>query len=129
MTKKGDFDYLRVLLDRLSQNRVVSIFGDSTVGRQVVGAPVFGIPLRLPTGAPAIARRSGCALLTVYTEYSAPQRYRVVIDPPVTIDTEQSRSQIVNEAIKEFARRLETHIIESPASWRQWPAGRRGPLA
>lgn len=129
LAKQGNFDYLRVLLDRLGANEVVSIIGDSDEGRQNVEASILGKRVKFASGAPALARRSGCVLLTLYAVRKGPQSYRVIIDPPVELNQGDNRSRFIRDAVQEYARRLESHIVDAPDSWRRWPGGRRGPLA
>jgi lauroyl/myristoyl acyltransferase len=57
---------LRLLSQRLRQNRVVSITA-SAGGSRVIEVPFLGGQMRLASGAPALAAQSGAALLPVMT--------------------------------------------------------------
>lgn len=128
LTRRGNFQYLRVLLERLGENHVVSIIGDSNEGRQNVTIDILGESRAIATGAPSLARRSGCAVLTSYTVFEGAQQYRVIIDPPVTVDGSDTRDAVAEKAIVEFGRRLEEHIRTHPASWRGWKKARSLPI-
>ncbi|NNF08992.1 MAG: hypothetical protein HKN74_01785 [Acidimicrobiia bacterium] len=128
LTRRGNYQYLRVLLDRLAENQVVSIMGDSNEGRQNVPVDILGETRALATGAPSLARRSGCVLLTSYTVFEGAQRYRVIIDPPIPVEQSDSRDAVARKAIVEYGRRLEEHIRKNPASWRGWEKARSLPI-
>jgi lauroyl/myristoyl acyltransferase len=112
---------LRTLKRRLSENAVVSIAGEhrSDTG---VAVRVLGDPAVFATGAPALARSTGAALLTVHSYRRAPNRYTVVIEPVVAPDTIGNLESGLEAVVQTFARRLERHVIDHPADWDRWSA-------
>ena len=111
--------YLKVMIDRLSSNETVSIFGELR-DRQSVAAPLFGRSLQFANGAPSLAWKTGAALLTMHAVREGPYRYRVVIEEPVAADRSLPRKEYVRLAVQEFTRRLEQRVIAHPAEWMGW---------
>jgi lauroyl/myristoyl acyltransferase len=111
--------YVRVLADRLQANAVVSIAGEHG-GRGALDVTVLGSSRKLATGAAALAWETGATLVTCCSLREAPQRYRVVVDPPIELERGAGRREAVRCAVEEYARRLEARIREHPADWRGW---------
>ncbi len=119
----GSLGYLRTLGERLAGNACVSIRGEHR-GRQNVEAPLLGLPVSFATGAPSLAWRHDSVLLTVYAVRVGPSRHRVVIENPIEADRSLDRKKFAAAAVREFAARLERHIVEHPAAWDGWRHGR-----
>ncbi len=111
--------YLRVLVERLQAGAVVSIIGDVDAQTPIT-ACVAGMSLSFATGTPSLARLTGCAVLPVFESWKGPQTYRVDIQEPIVIDRSHSRQALAQEAIEEFASRLDAWLALHPASWRRW---------
>ncbi len=115
----GSLGYVRVLVDRLAANQLLSIVGEHA-GRVNVRAKLLGVEREFATGAPALAWEYNSTLLTLYTVREAPCRFRVVIDPPIGLDRGLGRREAVRQAVEEYAHRLEQRMREHPADWRGW---------
>jgi lauroyl/myristoyl acyltransferase len=115
----GSLEYLRVLVDRLARNQVLSIVGEHS-GRVNVAQSLLGVEREFATGAPALAWELGSTLLTLHAVREAPCRYRVVVDPPIGMDRGLDRRTAIRRAVEEYARRLERRILARPADWRGW---------
>jgi lauroyl/myristoyl acyltransferase len=111
--------YIRELLDRLGQNAVVSIVGENR-GRNNVTVSILGSDVELATGAPALAAKSGAALLTAHVVRLRAFRYRLMIHDPIEIDRSFGRKEFVKLAAHEFARRLDAQIEKHPVEWMGW---------
>lgn len=111
--------YIRELLDLLRQNAVVSIVGENR-GRSNVTIPILGSEVEIATGAPALAHKSGAALLTAHIERTGFFRFRVVIHEPIEAERTLGRKEFVQRAANEFARRLEVCLAKRPADWMGW---------
>lgn len=109
--------YVRVLMDRLAANRVVSIAGDGVARRQNIAARVLGREAHFAPGAPDLARKMGSALLPVHVVRDGPLEYRVVIDKEIDLDRSVEKSTFIDRAVSEFARRVERRILENPADF------------
>lgn len=116
---EGEVGYLKTLMNRLENNRVVSIIG-TIPGRAGRRVRVFDTDWEFATGAPALARRTGAALLPSYVHQQGPGRYQLVIEEPVEIDPTLPRPQYLAAAVGEFALRLEAAVRAHPASWNRW---------
>ena len=115
----GSLDYLRHLVSRLRSGAVVALLGDFE-SRISVRASVAGYRVPFATGAPSLARLTGCALLPVFESWEGPQRYRVEIQEPISIDRTRSRHAASTTAIEEMAGRFNTWLADHPDSWRGW---------
>ena len=120
MPLDGSLGYMRELMGLLENNQCISIFGELPAKRQNQGALFFGRMRNYATGAPALAARTGAALLTVYTVREGPLRYRVVIEPPITVDRTANQSTFVQAAIEEFSTRIERQVMDHPTDWDGW---------
>jgi lauroyl/myristoyl acyltransferase len=115
----NSLDYLRLLKKRLLSNGCISIMGEHK-GRQNIKVPFLGGEEQYATGAANLARSTGATLLTVYSFRVRQGHYKVGIEPPIHISRETERSEFLLEAIKEFARRLEIHVLDHPEDWEKW---------
>jgi lauroyl/myristoyl acyltransferase len=111
--------YMRELLDRLGQNAVVSIVGENR-GRSNLTVSILGSEVELATGAPALASKSGAALLTAHAVRLGAFHYRLLIHEPIELNRSADRKEFVRQAVDEFARRLEARLIERPSDWMGW---------
>jgi len=109
--------YMRVLLDHLGANRVVSIAGDGVARRQNVAATLLGREARFAPGAPGLAWRMGSALLPLHVVRDGPLDYRIVIDKEIELDRKVDKAVFIDRAVGEFARRLEQRVLQHPADW------------
>lgn len=115
----GSLAYLRTIAERLAANRCVSIFGEHA-GRQSVEVEVLGIRRRFALGAPSLAWRGGAGLLTAHAQREGPFRHRLVIDEEIPVDRALPRKRFAEDAVHQFAARLERCIERRPADWQTW---------
>ncbi len=113
--------YMQRLLEALSRNGIVSITAGAWEGRRVVEAGILGRRVALANGAPAIAHRTGAALLPVVgCRLPGNEGFRVEILPPLPIDSRAGRDTEASRATGEFLERTEPWVREFPAQWRSW---------
>ncbi len=115
----GSPRYLMRLRHHLRRGACVSIFGEHE-GVQNVEAKVLGTPRFFAPGAPSLAWLEDAALFSVYALRTGPYRYRVVVDPEIPVRRKQPRKAFVEDAVGEFAGRLERLIVAHPADWQGW---------
>jgi lauroyl/myristoyl acyltransferase len=115
----GSPRYLQLLRKRLAANACVSIFGEHA-GRQNVVRPVLGMKMEFAVGAPSLAWTEQSALMTVSAHREAPFCYRVEIDQEIPVDRSIERKGYAEQAVTEFASRLEARIRRYPADWQGW---------
>jgi lauroyl/myristoyl acyltransferase len=104
---------MRTLARRLAANRVVSI----TVGAQGAktrAAPFLGGELRVATGAPSLALRTGAPLLPVFTVREGPGRFLTAIEPPLRADPGLGRERATQDLVADLVARTEGRA-------RRWP--------
>jgi lauroyl/myristoyl acyltransferase len=114
-------EHLRILKRQLAGNGVISIAGEHR-GDKTVPADVLGDTTHFATGAPRLARSTGAALLTMYSYRTAPQRYSVVVEPPIDVRRTHQPGSDLQSAVEAFACRLEHHIARHAADWDGWSA-------
>jgi lauroyl/myristoyl acyltransferase len=106
-------EVLRTLAKRLAANRVVSIMA-AAQGAKTCAAPFLGGELRLATGAPNLALRTGARLLPVLAVREAPGRFLTVIEPPLDLQPPSGRGQALQDLVAGLVARLERGA-------RRWP--------
>jgi lipid A biosynthesis acyltransferase len=109
--------YMRVLIDRLTANRCVSIAGDGVARRHNVPARLLGREAHFAPGAPGLAWKMGSALLPLHVVREGPLKYRIVIDEEIEMKRNLDKSTFIDRAVTEFATRLEQRVLEHPADW------------
>ena len=109
---------MRVLRQRLDEGGAISITAGNR-GRQLVEAPFLGGVLRLATGAPALARRSGAAILPVYTLRAEDGSFDVTIGAPLT-SVESDRDAFANDIVAQYADQLAPYVRDFADQWRGW---------
>lgn len=111
---------LRQLHRVLARNGVVSITVESW-GAHAADLPVMGGRLRVATGAPSLAWKTGSPLLPVFViRDPASGVFRVLIDDPLPIDRAQSKAEAHRSAMTQFASRLAANVAAFPGQWRGW---------
>lgn len=113
------FGYMPNLLRALKANQVVAILGE-VIARQNVRVPILEGTRPVPTGAAAIAHRSGATLIPAVSFREGPMRYRVQLGPPIEVDRSLPRREATRLAVMEFGRRMEAAIGDHPADWGGW---------
>ncbi len=110
---------LVVLAHRLLENRVVSITAQRGDGR-TSEAPFLDGRLHLAGGAPALAHRTGAALLPVFAFRNGAGVIEVTVEAPIPVDGDLPRDQAVDRAVRDYARVLESYVLRYPGQWLGW---------
>jgi lauroyl/myristoyl acyltransferase len=110
----------RRIMDLLKDNGVVSVTVNSQ-GSQVIESPVLDGVLRVATGAPHFALRSGAPLLPLFS-YRDGDEYVVEIGEPIPL-AGMGRERAYEFAVGELARRLSDYVEEHPLDWCGWLRG------
>ncbi|MGE3284448.1 MAG: hypothetical protein AB7O13_26320 [Alphaproteobacteria bacterium] len=112
---------LRRLQRVLAKKGIVSIAVEPW-GTHVADVRILRVRLRIATGAPSLAWKTGARLMPVFvTRESVNGGFRIVVDEPLPIDREHSRRDAQKSATAEYASRLERYLRAAPAEWRDWP--------
>lgn len=115
----GSLAYLIRLREHLRSNAVVSVFGEHH-GRQNQEVSVLGKHRQFARGAPSLAWLEGSALFTVCAVRMGPFHYKVIVGDEIEVNTGMPRREFADEAVTEYARRLEGLIKDHPADWHGW---------
>jgi lauroyl/myristoyl acyltransferase len=116
---EGPPRYLQTIRQRLRENACVSIFGEHA-GRQNITRPVLSTHLDFALGAPSLAWSEGAALFTVSAHREGPFSYRIEVDEEIPVEASKPRKAFAEQAVAEFARRLEEKIVRYPSDWQGW---------
>lgn len=113
------YRYLPRLVKELAANRVVAILGE-VIARQSIVVPLFEGGRAVATGAPAIAHRTGAALIPAATFREGRWKYRVRLGPPIEVDRSLPRRAATEQATLKFGEMLEDAVAESPGDYNGW---------
>ena len=108
---------LKALRDRLNANCLVSITAVHT-GKRVAHAEMFGGKLRLATGAPHQAIRTGAALLPLFV-VPHDGGYQLCVEAPLLADADKDRVT-EEDYVLAYAVVLERYVRRCPALWQGW---------
>jgi lauroyl/myristoyl acyltransferase len=116
---------MRTLGRRLAENKVVVIAVGAQGRRTCVGPFLRGV-LRIATGVPNLALRTGAPVLPVFTVREAPGRFRTVVEPPLEARAHAGRERVAQNLVAAVAARIEHHARRWPDqfSWRDFVTGR-----
>ena len=110
---------LDLLARRLRANGVVSITAQRGSGR-TVEVPFLDGGLRLAGGAPALAHKTGAALLPVFAFRNQAGVVEVVVESPIGVDGGLPHEQAVDRAVRDYVRTLEPDVLRYPGQWLGW---------
>jgi len=116
---------MRRMMRALKAGEVVSIVAASTEGSDMIKGPIFGGWLPVAVGAPRLAGLTGAPLLPVFTVRDPGAGFRIVVEAPIPIASDQSPDERCIAAAAEFLRRSETWVRQFPEQWRAWSKWRR----
>jgi lauroyl/myristoyl acyltransferase len=111
---------LRKLQEALAKREVVTISVQKW-GSHVAELPFLNARLRIATGAPSLAWKTGAPLMPVFT-IKEPGRnsFRVIIDKPLPINGARSKSEAQRIAVACYTHRLEKFVSVHPSQWLNW---------
>jgi KDO2-lipid IV(A) lauroyltransferase len=90
-----------------------------------ISATLFGHPAMTASAAAAFALRYRCRLVPTHAERLGPARFRLVVEPPLTLPDSGDRHADIAALTEAMNRHLERWIRARPAEWlwlhRRWP--------
>jgi lauroyl/myristoyl acyltransferase len=110
---------LRTLMRRVKDNQLVS-FTMGPNGHRRLGAKFFDGVLTLANGAPALAHRTGAALLPVFTVRRAAGGFVTTIAPPARITPDLEADEAEQQLVTYCVRLLESHVERWPGQFNGW---------
>lgn len=116
-----EFDLGVALLKALRSADVVSLAGDRprhpSSGIEVT---MFGRPVVVPNGPPALARAAGVPIVPVFLFWIRPGHHRVVARPPIQVARTADRHADLRAAAQRIAVEIEWAIRQAPHEWARW---------
>jgi lauroyl/myristoyl acyltransferase len=106
------------LTRRLAANEVVSITAREASGRPLETRFLDGT-IGFAAGAPSLAHKTGAALVPVHV-MAGGGGYRVIVEAPLELDRGLSKGEAYVDLVRQYAARLEPHVLACPGQWRGW---------
>lgn len=110
---------MRVLRRRLGENGVVSI-GALTSNWGPEKVQFFRGRVRLARGPLSLAYACGAPALPVFAVRETDGEYRIVVEPPLGLDSDAPRRVSVRAAMEQYVALLERYVSRYPGQWLGW---------
>lgn len=123
----GPVRAMQALADRLADGNVVSITVTVGQARKPRLMPFLGGALPTGDGAIRLARRTGSALLPVFTVQEADGTFTTTIETALEVPAEGDENDVAEAVLRRYGRLLEGYAMRWPAQFRGWLAGRQFP--
>ena len=107
---------MRTILQKLRDNKVVSIVADRAIEGISVEADFFGAPARLPIGPIKLAQRTGAALV-VANCYRTPQGLAKGQLVPLSLELTDEQRTNTDCIMRAFIKKIEGFIRKHPEQW------------
>jgi len=121
---RGD-DAGRRLFAALKSNRVNGLLIDQDI-REIAGAfvPFFGREAWTPTGAAALALKTGCPMIPAFDHRQPDGRHLVEVHPPLPVPQDGTTEERIHKLTVAATAAIERHIRAHPEQWvwmhRRW---------
>jgi lauroyl/myristoyl acyltransferase len=112
--------FTRILLDRLKQNAILCIPGDGRSGKKLLPMRFLGHTMLFSTGMVSLAKISGASILPIFCIQEKNGKTSLIIEPPILIETEVERKQVLEKGVIHYVRLLESYIRKYPEQYRNW---------
>jgi len=114
----------RQAMAHLAQGKMLGILGDQKMN-DGIEARFFGLPAMTVSAPAALALRYGSAIVMMRVDRIGPARFRIVMDPPLTVLPTGNRAGDVAAMAQRMNDGFEAWIRARPESWlwlhRRWP--------
>ena len=110
---------LKELAARLADNGIVAFTAHRKAKRPVT-APFLDGEITLGPGAAIMALRTRAPLLPVFTFHDASGVPTVTVGPPLDVNRDVPKHDAFEDAVRQYAARLEPFVLENPDQWRGW---------
>ena len=115
--------FTRILLDRLKQNAILCIPGDGRSGKKLLPMRFLGHTKLFSTGMVSLAKISGASILPIFCIQEKNGKTSLIIEPPILIEIEVGREQVLEKGVLQYVRLLESYIRKYPEQYRNWSFG------
>jgi len=110
----------RVYVNRLRDNGILCVAGDGLIARKRHELDFLGGKTPFAPGMIKLAWTSGAALLPMFCVPSESDGAVLEIGPPIVFQCSGSRNEVVEHALRQYARALESRIRRHPEGFRNW---------
>ncbi len=121
---RGSASAARQLLSALRRNAFLGMLIDQDTDVDGVFVPFFGRAAYTPTGAAALALRTGAAVVCGFLVREGSIRHRMVVQGPITLIRTGDHERDITENTALFTGLIERHIRTFPDQWvwfhRRW---------
>lgn len=121
----GRVEVMRRLEQAIADNKAVALLSDRDLKGKGIEVEFFGEKTTMPAGPATLAIRTGAPLFPVGC-YFADGGYRVVVNDPLPVPEEGSRTEKVVAFTQALAHELEEIISKAPEQWHlvvpNWPS-------
>jgi lauroyl/myristoyl acyltransferase len=111
---------IRPIIQKLSQNVIVSQTGDGWHAAAFVEVPFFGRELPFPTGVMSIARTTGAIVVPLFEVGTPPDKLRFVFEEGFPVDRGVDPKEDIRVRMVGYAAQLERHIRANINRWQHW---------
>lgn len=112
----GRVEVMRKLETAIAENKAVALLSDRDLKGRGIEVELFGEKTTLPPGPATLAVKTGAPLFPVAT-YFRGDGHHIVIRPPLSIPSADSRSDQIRLMTEDLAKELEKLILEAPEQW------------
>ena len=111
---------IRVLLERLKENRIICVAGDSTLGWNFVHKHFLGGDRAFSTGMVSLSRITGAPILPIFCVQKKKDRIAMIVEPPIRPDSNMDRDRASEACITRYVDLLESYIKKYPGQYYHW---------
>jgi lauroyl/myristoyl acyltransferase len=108
-------DYKERILETLRSGKIIHYYGDTSVGRKREKVPFLGREMDFATGMVRLAHKAKAAIIPCIHLYHQ-GKITIILKGSIEHDWEKGEGEY-KRIISEFARLLETHILEAPEQY------------
>ena len=118
--------YLRPIIQRLKQNRVVYMPGMAGGASRYLPVEFLGAPAKkmFPTGVASLARTTGAALIPFFCYRHSDGSDRLKIEKPIDVRREGRTDEDLQFALRKYAHLVESYVLKYPSQFMRWHLGR-----
>lgn len=111
---------IRPIVRQLASNAIIVQPGDGLHSVRFVDVDFLGRQVSFPTGMAGVAQLTGAVIVPAFQVGAPPDRLRLVLEEPQTVERGENAEQALRDAVADYAKRLEHHVLENPACWEHW---------
>ena len=114
--------YLRPIIQRLKQNRVVYMPGMAGGASRYLPVEFLGAPAKkmFPTGVASLARTTGAALIPFFCYRHSDGSDRLKIEKPIDVRREGRTAEDLQFALSKYAHLVESYVLKYPSQFMRW---------